>query len=271
MKNLRPLGLLIEGNATSSVVLRLPSIPNDLGPIKAGAQRVARRLSNFLQAGYPVTTYAELKAARLIFVRAPDASLARIVDEISSEALPFKQMSFVLCESCLTSDSLAGLQALGASVASLMQVPTMRKSWFITEGSPSAIRQIRAFLQQNDARAFDLHSGGKSLYFAAQVFASVLPTALLASAQLALRRAGISGNYLHSLLEEMLLEMFRTFSNGARFNQQWAARLGCSEDTAASYLAQLSRELPEMAALLDRQLALAAETAAPPAASGAAK
>ena len=262
MKNQRPLGLLIEGNATSSLVLRLSSIPEDLGPIKAGALRVARRLSNFLGAGYPVATFEELESAKLILMRVPDPVLPRIVDELCASGLPLKNVSFVLCESCLSNSALELLQSRGAWTATLMQVHTQRKSWFVTEGQLTAVRQIRRFLQRNDARAFDLRPGTKSLYFAAVTLAGMLPIPLLAGAQQALRTAGISGNHLNALLEEMSLEMFRTFSNGVRFQQQWH-RMGCSPEISDSYLARVRSEYPQLGALLDAQLALATRTVAP--------
>ncbi|HEX4166310.1 MAG TPA: hypothetical protein VHZ55_12655 [Bryobacteraceae bacterium] len=258
MKNQRPLGLLIEGNATSSLVLRLPSIPEDLGPIKASAPRVARRLSNFLGAGYPVGTFEELESAKLILMRVPDLVLPRVINELCASGLPLKNLSFVLCESCLSNDALELLQSRGAWTATLMQVHTQRKSWFVIEGQLTAIRQIRRLLQRNDARAFDLRPGTKSLYFAAVTLAGILPIPLLAGAQQALRTAGISGNHLNTLLEEMSLEMFRTFSNGVRYQQQWS-RMGCSPEISDSYLERLRVEYPQIGAVLDAQLALAAE------------
>jgi hypothetical protein len=90
------LGLVVEGNSTGSAVLRLPNITEELGPIKSAALRVARRLSNFLRAGYAVAEYQELQAARVILLRVPDAAVLRIVSELSEAELVFKELSFVL-------------------------------------------------------------------------------------------------------------------------------------------------------------------------------
>ncbi len=250
------LGLVVEGNATSSLVLRLPSISEELGPVKAGALRVARRLSNFLRAGYAVSSYDALKPARLIFLRIPDASAPRIVDEICASELALKGVAFVLCESCLSAAVLGPLQARGALTASLTPVQTTRKRWFVVEGQLTAVRQVRKFLERNDARAFELRPGAKPLYFAAQLLATALPMQLFLTAQQALRAAGISGNHLYELLEEMSFEMFRTFSNGVRLT--WpAARTGCSPETCAEYFHHLRQHHPHIAAALDEQLTLA--------------
>lgn len=256
MTHQQPLGLVVEGNATSSLVLRLPSVAEELGPVKASALRVARRLSNFLRAGYAVATYDELQSARLILLRVPDEALTRIMDELCASGLVLKDLSFVLCGSCLSTTALSPLQKCGAGTATVSALPTPRKSWFIVEGQTHTVRQVRRLLDRSDARVFELRPGTKPLYFAAQLFAAALPVQLMLSAEQALRSAGIKGNHLYELLEEMSLEMFRSFSNGVRFT--WPeARTGCPHETALEYLEYLRNHHPHIAAALDSQLSYA--------------
>jgi len=255
MKNQRSLGLVVEGNATSSLLLRLPGIVEHLGPVKAGALRVARRLSNFLRAGYAVSSYKDLQPARLIFLRVPDAILPRIVDELCASELTVKDTSFVLCESWLSTASLAPLQTRGALTATLVPVQTPRKIWFAVEGQLSAVRQVRRFLEDNDARTFELRPGTKPLYFAAQLLATSLPIHLYTAAQQALRSAGVKGNHLHELLEEMAFEMFRSFANGVR-SPSLAARAGCTAETYEDYLEFVRVRQPQVAEVLDAELSL---------------
>ncbi len=75
MKKQMRVGLVVEGNATPSPVLRLTSVGKELGPIKSAGLQVARRISNFLRAGYAVTEYQELECAQLILLRVPDAEV----------------------------------------------------------------------------------------------------------------------------------------------------------------------------------------------------
>ncbi len=256
MKNRESLGLVVEGNATSSSVLRLSSLSEELGPVKAGALRVARRFTNFLRAGYAVRTYEELQPAGLIFLRIPDASVPRTVKELCSSDLALKGVLFVLCETCLNTKSLGPLEARGAWTATISSVPSQYKSWFVLEGQPSAVRQVRKFLERNNARGFELRPGAKPLYFAAELLATSAPLQLLATAQQALRAAGISGNHTYDLLEEMSSEMFRAFSNGARLTVP-AARPGCSPELSIEYLEQLRTSYPQIATLLDHQIQVA--------------
>ena len=133
MKKQSQLGLVIEGNATSSTVLRISRLVKNLGPVKSATVRVARRLSNALRAGYAVEQYEDLQAANLIFLRFPDAAVARIVQEVCASELVLKDMSFVLCESWLTSDVLYPLATRGASTATVVNLPTIQRDWFVVE------------------------------------------------------------------------------------------------------------------------------------------
>ena len=252
MKRLQ-LGLVVEGNSTGSALLRLPAMAEELGPIKAATLRVARRLSNFLRAGYAVSDYEELQAAKLILLRVPDSAVPRIVDELCASELAFSGLSFVLCESWLFSDVLDPLRARGASVATLVAVPSKRRNWFVVEGQPTAMRQVRRLIERNDARTLELHPNTKQLCFAAQLLSTTLPQFLFITAQNALRAAGITGNHLHTVLNEMATEMLRAFLKGARVN--WSGPLtDCSAETAKAHFDALRQSNPQIAELVEQQL-----------------
>ncbi len=104
MKSRLPAALVIEGNLTASQVLQLPGIAEEFGPVKSGSLRIARRVSNFLRAGYAVATYKELQAARLVLLRLPDAAVERVTAEICAADLTFEDL-------VLSSSAIAGLRA----------------------------------------------------------------------------------------------------------------------------------------------------------------
>jgi predicted short-subunit dehydrogenase-like oxidoreductase (DUF2520 family) len=256
MKKRLPLGLVVEGSSTNSALLRLPSTAEELGPVKSSAVRIARRLSNFLKAGYAVAQYEDLQVARLILLRVPDLAVARVVNEICDSGLLFKDLSFVLCESWLSSDALRPLADRGATVATVVSVPSPRQKWFVVEGQLSAVRQVRRFIERNEGRSFELRPGTKPLYFAAQLLVTALPLPLYFDAQQALRSSGITGNHLYTLLDEMSREMFRSFANGARAT--WGGPLTeCSEETASRHLTAVRESQPQIAEAVEEQLAWA--------------
>ena len=257
MKKPLRVGLVVEGNATRSAMVRLPKLPEFLGPVKATAPRVARRLSNFLRAGGVAHEYKELSAATLILLRVPDERLESIVGELANSELVFKNLSIVLCESWLTAEALAPLARRGASVASV-QLLQGRRNWFVAEGQLGAIRAVRALLDYNDCRLIEIREGSKAKCFAAGVLAGALPMPLYLAAQQALRDAGLAGNNLAAVLEEMAMTLFREFAKGAR--DTWGGPLSeASEMARHQHMDWLKKNDPPLAATLNAYLELAHE------------
>ena len=250
MKKPALVGLVVEGNSTNSVVLRLPKLPEQVGPIKSTSLRVAKRLSKFLHTGYAVASYDQLHGAQLILIRVPDAALPRVVKDLCASELDFSSLSFVLCESWLMEDALHPLRRLGASTATLLPIPSVRRRWFVLEGNSPGVRQIRRLVENNDGMVVELRSGRKELYFAAELFATALPIPMFAAAQQALREAGLSGKHLQAVMEEMAAKMFRDFLNASRI--RWGGPLNaCSSQVAESHLRQLQSSHPTLAKMLD--------------------
>ncbi|MBV9763001.1 MAG: hypothetical protein JO340_20740 [Acidobacteriaceae bacterium] len=251
-------GLVAEGESRHSEILRLPRLDDYVGPVKSSSFGAARKLSNYLRAGYPITDYEELQAARVILLRIPDAAVPRIISELCSAGLVLSSYSFVLCESWLTTDALAPLRAAGANVATVISVPTEERKWFLMEGQQTAIRLLRAFIERNQARALEIRPGTKHLCFAAELLATALPMPLLIASQQALRETGLASHNLTAISEEMIREMFRGFLKGARMN--WGGPLNdCAPALAEAHLEKLRLTNPEIAGIIDRHLPLARE------------
>src|SRR5690242_15755344 len=124
MKTPRQVGLIVEGNTTKSAILRFPGLAEYLGPIKSSAFSVAQRVSNFIRSGIAIATYEELEECDLVLIRVPDSRVAQIAADLCSSKLKIESISFVLCESWLPSDALRALGGKGATVASLLPVPS---------------------------------------------------------------------------------------------------------------------------------------------------
>jgi hypothetical protein len=253
MKKQLQLGLVVEGNVTSSAVLRIPSLAGELGPIKSTGLQVARRISNFLRAGYAVSEYQEFEAAKLILLRVPDAAVGRVIEELCAVERLFEKVSVVLCESWLPTETLAPLKARGASIASLLEAPSASDKCFVLEGEIPAVRQMRRLLERGEARTIELRPGTKPLYFAADLLINALPVPLFLAAKQALRDGGVSGNQLSTLLADMAGEMVNSFLRGARVH--WGGPLKeCSAETADGYFKRLGVDHSQLESLLRDQL-----------------
>lgn len=258
MSRLPHIGLVVEGNVTRSTVLRLRNLPELLGPVKATMPRVAKRLSNFLRGGYVAQEYKELEAASLVLLRMPDAVLERTVSELAAADLPFRRMAFVLCESWLSSESLSPLAQRGATVASVLPLAG-RHNWYLAEGQVSAVRTLRAFLEFSEGSVIEVRPGSKARCFAAGVMAEALAMPLYLAAQQALREAGLSGNILTTVVEEMGQTLLREFAKGAR--AIWGGPLSeASEQARNLHLRYLADHAPELKETFDNYLQLAKQT-----------
>jgi predicted short-subunit dehydrogenase-like oxidoreductase (DUF2520 family) len=256
MKKQMRVGLVVEGSATSSALLRLASLRDELGPVKAGGLQVARRVSNFLKAGYAVAEYRELEGAQLIMLRLPDSQTLRVVTELSESGLLFSEVSIVLCESWLTTDVLIPLRRKGAQIASLMNVGDLSENFFVVEGDAAAVRRVKRLLTRSPARVIELRAGTKPLYFAANLLSTAITIPIFQLAQQALRESGVLGNDL-ALLTAAWGDLFHDrVRKGARGT--WGGPLAeCSEAVATEHFRQLAVQHPAMAKALQDWLDLA--------------
>src|SRR5579884_1053025 len=163
MKKLPPLGLVVEGKLTSSALLRSPSLLQQLGPVNAVSSRLARRATNFLQAGTPVESYEHLDEVKTILLHVPDSAAAATMQELTEAPLKFAEKSFVLCESWMSTRALHALSRLGAATATCMAIPTARGKCFILEGTPGVTRPLRRMLERDGARVIEIREHRKDL------------------------------------------------------------------------------------------------------------
>ena len=258
MKKQLPLGLVLEGSSSRSSLLHLPGIAQELGPIKCGAIGLARRFSNLIQGGYAVAGYEELQSAQVVLLRVPDAAVLRIIDELCSSELVLSRLSFVLCETWLSTDSLERLRERGASVATLSRLPTVERNWFVLEGDAGASRSVRRVIDRHQGRAFEMKTGSKHLLFAAELLSTVLPIPLLLAAQTSLRSAGITGNDIAALVDQMTSKAVREVIKGVRIPLD-VTPPECSWGLGSQYLAALKEKEPALASFIQQEQSASAK------------
>jgi hypothetical protein len=211
--------------------------------------RLARRFSNLMQGGYPVAEYEELQMARLIFIRVPDCSVARIVEELCASDLTLNRLCFVLCETWLGSEALNPLKERGATIATLIHLPASERNIFVVEGQNMACRLTRRLIEQHEGRVFELKLGSKHLLYAAQLLSTVHATPLFTGAQQSLRAAGMSGNQLAALLEYVVQKMTREVIKGVRLPVT-SLPPDSNSELGSRFLAKLQHTQPAIAALI---------------------
>lgn len=252
MKKQLPLGLVLEGSSSRSTILRLPNIAGEIGPIKCSAMRLARRFCNLMQGGYAVADYEELQSAQIILLRVRDVAVPRIMDELCASELVLSRLSFVLCETWLSTESLEPLRQRGASVATLTRLPTLERNWFVLEGQGPLTRSVRRLIERHDGRAFEMKAGSKHLLFAVELLTTLVPIPLLLAAQASLRTGGMSGNEIAALIDQLTQKAVRDMLKGVRLPLRLAPA-DCSCELRSQYVLALEEKEPALASFIQQE------------------
>lgn len=198
MNKLRPVALLASGKLMQSFLLSVPGFRERIGPVKASSLRVASRIANTLQAGFPVADCAQLGDCPAIFVCVPDEALARTMLELADSPLDWAGRMVVLCDSLHTTASLGGVSACGAYTASITATPGSG-AMIIVEGHRAAIANLKPMLGRA-AHMIRIDARQKANYFRALKIAS-LSAPLAAMAGERLRECGLTPAETKSLVQ----------------------------------------------------------------------
>lgn len=253
MNKRAPLGLIIEGNAVDSRLLRLPRLGEDLGPVRSSTTRVARRVCTLLRGGYPVPDYSEFGNVALTLIHVEDALVPGVVEDLCAAGFPMRKSIFALCETWLSSAVLAPLHSKGAATATVLSLPHGRRNLFVTEGQPGAVRALHRVLENHEGRPMKIEEAAKDRLFVASVLSITAPAYLLQQAQTALRKTGMSGNNVRAALEEMVLGTLRNALKGGRASGGGRFWEG-SGDTRWNGLEIFEANCPDLARKLDMYL-----------------
>jgi predicted short-subunit dehydrogenase-like oxidoreductase (DUF2520 family) len=181
--------------------------------------RRARRLAREVGASVAVITGARIPQ-EVIWFCVPDAAIARAAQSLAA-ATQWKGKVALHSSGALTSDQLAGLRRLGASVASVHPLMTFVRGSrpllagvpFGIEGDRNAVRAARAIVFALRGQAFSIRKEQKEAYHAWGTFASPLLTALLAASERVAMAGGVDRN---AARKRMMPILRQTLENYAR-------------------------------------------------------
>jgi hypothetical protein len=212
MNKLQPVALLATGKLMRSFLLSVPGFRERIGPVKASSLRVASRIANTLQAGFPVADCAELGDCPAIFICLPDEALPRAVLELADSPLDWAGRTVVLVDSIHTSASLGSVAACGAYTASLNATPNPG-SMILAEGHRTAIANLKPLFGR--FRLVRIESRQKTNYFRALKIAHLCgPLAAIAGERL--RESGLTPAQAKSLVQSIFHQAIRDYMKSGR-------------------------------------------------------
>ncbi len=240
----RRAGLISAGGVAQSFLVRLPILLAGVGPVKAASFRVARRLTNALQAGHAVEQYSELEKCRVIWVAVPDAALDRVARDLVVEIVMSGKM-IVLCGSDFASHRPGPLRAAGARIATL-NVMDGGSRILIGEGHPAVMRELRRLATAEKRKLIEIHPETKCLYLAGVHLSTRLVLPWIAAALESFRAAGFSRAEAAGAAEHLGRRALHSYGKAGR--KAWSAA------ASAELRAALARDL-EMIREADTHLA----------------
>lgn len=245
------VGLVLEGDASNSALLNLPGLGSNVDVVKSSSLRSARRFANAFRLGKAVDNYEALQGCRLVLIKVPDSELPRILAEFSSAAQDAPLPPIAACETWISADMLREAGVVTGKIATATSIPSPLGRWFIAEGDTAAVRLLRRLLEDCGAKVLPIDQGTKSLYFAAELMTTAAPLPYLFSAQALLRRSGLSGKLLASVLEQLLAKMSRNFRAGHRLALA-GPEAHCARHISSEHLARAQAAAPEILHLLEQ-------------------
>lgn len=209
------LGLVGAGALGRSFLCRLPALRDRLGPVLATSYRLASRLVNSLDAGYPIEQYQELDTAQIILIAVPDYLLPDVLAGLVAAELDWRQKLVILCESREDCTAMAPLARRGAGTASLGPIPGL-SGHFIVEGERRAVREAKRLFRDGAARVHELACGGKGLFMAALTFSGSLLLPVADAAARCLRAAGLPAAATNAINGALLEKARRAYLHAGR-------------------------------------------------------
>lgn len=208
---------------------------------------------DFITAGQPLDSLAEIKPTDLYFLAVGDRQIASVAEELSS-LLDLSDAIVFHASGALSSDIL---KATGATVATVhpicsfvsphLSVLHFKGTYCGMEGDQMAIEKLRPLFTAIGGNCIEINASGKTLYHAAAVFASnFLPVVIESSIQCYIK-AGLTREVAMKLAEPLaknaLENIFKVGTDLALSGPVVRGDFG----TVEAHQKELSRSLPHEA------------------------
>ncbi len=176
----------------------------------------ARSAVNFIGAGHPCDSIAQIQRATIFLIAVPDDQITACCDALARTGRLGNGVVVLHCSGALASSALHGATSQGASVASIHPIrsfadPSIVAASFAgtfcgVEGDPVALALVGPLFEAMGGRLVQIRTDAKTVYHAAAVFASNYVVSLMSVAQQAYVAAGIAPDVAMAMLAPLTRE-----------------------------------------------------------------
>lgn len=239
-------GLGSAGNISRSLLMRVPRLKQQLGPVASSSYRLASRIANTLRAGSAVRNVSELQSSDVILLCVPGGPLTQLMDQLFVEALEWRGKTALICDSSATGAIIADLRSRGAAVATLSSVPGL-PAHFVISGDRASLKIAKTLVRSVAGSALEIPQEHLLLFHAAVTLASSLFTPLLETAVECLRQSGLEPPLAAKTADLLFQQSLRSFKHSGR--KSWSGPIAQSDREAVDAQVQaLMLVKPQMAA-----------------------
>ena len=174
----------------------------------------AAEACEFIGAGTPIASIAELSAADVFLIATPDEEITASCERLSNSGVLGPGVVVLHCSGSHSSMELDAAKSRGAHVASAHPVksfagPSASVESFsgtccAIEGDDEVLQQLAQAFAAIGGQPISLSTDGKAMYHAATVFASNYLVALMHAAQSLCRSAGVADEQMQVLLPPLV-------------------------------------------------------------------
>jgi len=204
MRKTKPSGLVISGQLAESILLRMPVLTENLGPVAASSKRLASRYANTLRRGWAAGAWGELSAARIIYLQVPGPELPAALEDLLRSIPCWQRRVAVLLDATMDASSLRPLARAGASVASLAVAQAGSPGVALIDGDAAAVSSLRAIVRKSGMKTIHMKRGSKDAYNAGAMLAASISGVVAAAALRAVRGAGVDPATAKRILSQTL-------------------------------------------------------------------
>jgi hypothetical protein len=248
-------GVAGAGSVSRSLIGRLPSKEQEIGPVVAISYRVASRIANALRAGYPARIVEELNSAPVILFHSPSEQAGSLLKILENAAIHWTDKVLICCDCPVGKVARHVLEARGAAIAVVREFGLPGRMIVEAPGG-AALQAAQRLVRRLHIKAIEISPSSADRFDAAVTIGSGALTALIDQAAGLLRSAGIRDTEAARIVSSLFEQTAREYARSGKQSWIWYIR----KPSAAALQAQIESVGPQLQPVLRELLLLGMET-----------
>lgn len=250
---LHPLGFIGTGIVSRTMLAGLPSLEDQLGPVYSPTKRSTPRLVTSLGAGFPVSSFEDLRRCHSFLICAPPGETAELVESAWRAGVFDNVDTLCFVEQSTLYHPPANLIQCVRDVGFLSKLPQRQDATYLVEGSLRFRRFCQLLLHVPLRYLVLIERQGRPMMDAGLFMAEELLLPLFEAVQSAIIHAGIAPDQARDLVHDLLAQSLKDAHFAGR--KRWTGVLQNENDSdLAVTLTNIRQRDPDLAELVQKHV-----------------